>query len=70
LKVYLVFITIKKYVVKILHSLGFHYQQTQIVPGKADAQAQQAHVAAFKQLMAEKQDDTLVFFQRWGASSV
>lgn len=52
----------EKHVVKILHSLGFRYKKTQIVPGKADAQAQQAHVAAFDQLMAEKQDDTLVFF--------
>ena len=52
----------EKHVVKILHSLGFVYKKTQIVPGKADAQAQQAHVAAFEQLMADKQDDTLVFF--------
>jgi hypothetical protein len=31
------------------------------VPDKADAQAQEAHVAAFEQLMAEKQEDTIVF---------
>jgi hypothetical protein len=32
------------------------------VPGKADAQSQEVHVAACEQLMAEKQDDTVVFF--------
>lgn len=52
----------EKHVVKLLHSLGFRYKKTQVVPGKADAQAQEAHVAAFEQLMAEKQDDTIVFF--------
>ena len=52
----------EKHVVKLLHNLGFRYKKTQVVPGKADAAAQQAHVAAFEQLMAEKQDDTVVFF--------
>jgi transposase len=52
----------EKHVVKLLHSLGFRYKKTQVVPGKADAQAQEAHVAAFEQLMAEKQEDTVVFF--------
>jgi transposase len=52
----------EKHVVKLLHRLGFRYKKTQVVPRKADAQAQEAYVAAFEQLMAEKQDDTIVFF--------
>lgn len=52
----------EKHVAKLLHGLGFRYKKTQLVPGKADAAAQEAHVAAFEQLMAEKRDDTVVFF--------
>ncbi|WP_250631888.1 IS630 family transposase [Rhodoflexus caldus] len=52
----------EKHVVKLLHSLGFRYKKTQVVPGKADAQAQEAHIAAFEQLMAEKNENTVVFF--------
>jgi hypothetical protein len=52
----------EKHLVKMLESLGFRYKKTQLVPSKAEAQVQKVHVAAFEQLMAEKQEDTVVFF--------
>lgn len=52
----------EKHVARLLHRMGFRYKKTRVVPGKADAGAQEAHVAAFERLMADKDADTLVFF--------
>jgi transposase len=52
----------EKHVAKLLRGLGFRYKKTRLVPGKADAGAQRAHVAAFEELMAGKEGDTVVFF--------
>jgi transposase len=48
--------------VKVLRRLGFVYKKTKHVPSKADVERQKAFLAEFESFMAEKGEDTLVFF--------
>jgi hypothetical protein len=49
-------------VARLLDRLGFSYKKTKLVPAKADAAKQEAHIKDFEALMANKPVDTLVFF--------
>jgi transposase len=47
---------------RLLVKLGFSYKKTKLVPAKADADKQSAHIKDFESLMAQKDSNTLVFF--------
>lgn len=49
-------------IARLLGQLGFSYKKTKLVPAKADAAKQEAHIKDFEALMANKPADTLVFF--------
>ena len=46
----------------LLHRLGFSYKKTRHIPGKADAQKQQAFVAKYQQLKAMKKPEDHIYF--------
>lgn len=45
-----------------LHCLGFSYKKTKLLPGKANAKAQQEFIAYYEQLKKEKAVDDAIFF--------
>jgi transposase len=47
---------------ELLHRLGFTYKKAKVVPGKADAEAQQAFVEQYEKLKEEKGKDDPIYF--------
>ncbi len=46
----------------LLHRLGFVYQQPQLVPGKADAKAQEALLAEYEKLKQDQDENDVIGF--------
>lgn len=46
----------------LLHRLGFVYKKPKLVPGKADAQQQEAFLAEYEKLKQNKQEDDVILF--------
>jgi transposase len=49
-------------IARLLYKLGFSYKKTTLVPAKADANQQAAHIKEFDAIMEQKDENTLVFF--------
>lgn len=49
-------------IARLLDKLGFSYKKTKLVPAKADADKQAAHIKEFESIMEQKDENTLVFF--------
>jgi hypothetical protein len=46
----------------LLHRLGYRYKKTEVVPGKADPQAQQAFVERYEKLKDSKGPEDPIYF--------
>ncbi|WP_419600878.1 helix-turn-helix domain-containing protein, partial [Thiolapillus sp.] len=47
----------------LLHRLGYVYKKPKLIPGKANAKAQQDFIEKYEQLKEEKQPDDEILFQ-------
>jgi transposase len=49
-------------ITQLLHRLGFVYKKPKLIPGKANAERQQAFIEAYRKLQADKSSDERIYF--------